>query len=100
MFTQGIHPKPEILLQNIRVFAILSKQVKHEVFKSWLTSHTPLQPCAKLLYKYIGHYLIDQNTNNDILNIRKQAVGFIMFLKRKQSAKVKAKGSAEGHDHQ
>ena len=41
--------------------------------------------------------MIDQNTDNDTWNIRKQAVGYIMFLKRKQSAKVKAKGCAEGH---
>ena len=100
MFVQGIHPKPEILLQNIRESTILSKQVKPEASKSWLPLYVSLQSCAKLFYKYIGYYVIDQNTNNNTWNIRKQAVGYIMLLKKKRRAKVKAKGCAEGHYHQ
>ena len=41
--------------------------------------------------------MIDQNTNNDTWNIRKQALEYIMFLKRKQIRTVKAKGCAKGH---
>ena len=44
--------------------------------------------------------MIDRNTNNDTWNIRKQAIGYIMSLKKKQSAKVKAKGCAGGRYHQ
>ena len=33
MFVQGIHLKPEILLQNSQKFTILSKQVKPEASK-------------------------------------------------------------------
>ena len=44
--------------------------------------------------------MIDQNTNNNIWSIRKQAVEYSMFLKRKQRAKVKAKGCIEGCYHQ
>ena len=44
-------------------------------------------------------YVIDLNTNNNAWNIRKQAIGYIMLLKRKQSAKVKAKGCTEEHHY-
>ena len=43
--------------------------------------------------------MVDRDTNKDTWNIKKQVVGYIMFLKRKRSAKVKAKGCAEGHYH-
>ena len=43
--------------------------------------------------------MIDHNNNINTWNIRKQVVGYIMFLKRKLRAKVKAKGCAEGHYH-
>ena len=59
MFVQGIHSKPEILLQNIQEFTTLSKQVKPEAFNSWLSLHALLQPYTKLFYKYIGCYVID-----------------------------------------
>ena len=99
MFLQGIQSKPEIFLQRIREFTILSKQVKPESSKSWLPLHASLQSSAKSFYKYIGYYVIDQNNNIDTRNIRKQAVGYMMFLKRKQRAKLKAKGCADGRYH-
>ena len=48
---------------------------------------------------WIGYYVIDWNTINNTWNIRKQTAGYIMLLKRKESAKVKAKGcvGVEGH---
>ena len=64
IFVQGIHPKPEILLQNIREFTILSKQVNLEASKSWLPLHASLQSCVQLFYEYIGYYVIDRNNNN------------------------------------
>ena len=80
---------------------ILFKQVKPEAFKSWLLLHTSLQSCAKLFYKCIGYYVINRNTNtnNDTCSIRKQAVGYTIFLKRKQSTKVEEKGFEEGRYH-
>ena len=33
-------------------------------------------------------------------NIRKQALGYIMFLKRKRSRKIKGRGCASGHPQQ
>ena len=48
MFVQGIHSKPEILLQNIRGFMILPKQVKPEAPKSWPPLHSSLHVYAKL----------------------------------------------------
>ena len=44
--------------------------------------------------------MINQNTNNDTWSIRKQTNGYIMFLKRKGSGGMKAKGCAEGWYHQ
>ena len=67
----SIPSKPEIFLQSICKFMIISKQVKPEPLKSWLLSHTSLQSFAKLFYKYIGYYVIDQNTINNTWNIRR-----------------------------
>ena len=41
-----------------------------------------------------------KNTNKDMWNIRKIIEGYTMFLKRKQSRKIKAKVCAEGQYHQ
>ena len=99
MFVQGIHSKPEILLQNIRGFVIVPKQVKPEAPKSWLPSHSSLQPYVKSFYKFVTYYMIDHNYNIDTLNIRNQVAGYIMSLKRKRRAKLKAKGCVEGCYH-
>ena len=62
--------------------------------------------CSTLVWllrdKSIGYYVTDlnNNNNNNTWNIRKQAVGYMMFLKRQRSAKVKTKGCVEGHYHQ
>ena len=100
MFVQGIHLKPEMLLQSIWEFMMLSKQVKPEVFKSWSSLHASLQSYAKFFYKYIRYYLIDQNTNNNKWSIRIITKKYTMFLKRKQNRKMKAKECAEGQYHQ
>ena len=97
MVVQGIHSKLEMLLQNIWGFTIVPKQVKPETHKPWVPLHSSLQSYAEIFYKYISYYVIDQNTNNNAWNMRKQAVGYIMLLKRKQSANVKAKDCAGGH---
>ena len=44
VFVQGIHSKPEILLQNFRGFMNAPKQAKPEAAKSWIPSHSSLQP--------------------------------------------------------
>ena len=43
--------------------------------------------------------MLDHDYNIDILNIRKQVAGYIISLKRKQKAKLKAKECAEGCYH-
>ena len=43
--------------------------------------------------------MIDHNYNIDTCGIRRQTVGYIMSLKRKGGAKLKAKGCAEGRYH-
>ena len=95
-----IPPKPEVLLQSTREITILSNHIKSEASKLWLPLHASLKSCTKLFYKYIGYYVIDWNTDNNTWSIKRQAVGYVMFLKRKQSAKVKAKRCTEGRYHQ
>ena len=43
--------------------------------------------------------MFDHNYNIDTRDIRRQLVGYFMALKRKQGAKLKAKGCAEGRYH-
>ena len=43
--------------------------------------------------------MFDHNYNIDTRGIRSQLVGYIMALKRKRGAKLKAKGCAEGRYH-
>ena len=77
--------------------ALKQKQVKPETCKSWLPSHSLLQPYANSFYKFVTYYIFDHNYNIDAWKIRKQIVGYIMSLRRKRRAKLKAKGCAEGH---
>ena len=70
---------------------ILSTQVNPEASKSWSQLHASLQSSAKLFYNYIEYYVIDGYTNNNTWSIRNQALGYIMFLKKKQRGKMKAK---------
>ena len=83
-----------MFLQNIQRFMITPKQVKPETPKSWIPLRSSLQPYAKSFYKFVGYYMIDSNNNINTLNIRKQVAGYIIFLKRKQRVKLKAKGCA------
>ena len=62
--------------------------------------HGSLQSSVTHFYRYIGYYLIDRTTNNNTWDIRKQTLGYIMFLRRKQSRKVKAKRCAKGRHNQ
>ena len=78
---------------------IVPKQVKPKIPKTRLPLYSSLQSYAKLFYKYIGYYVFYSNSNNNMWNIRKQAMGYVMILKRKQSRKVKAKGCVEGNCH-
>ena len=99
MFLQRIPSKPEIFLQRIREFTILSIQAKPETSTFWLLLHGLLQSSVIHFYKYIGYCVIDRTANNDTWDIRKQTLGYNMFLKRKQSGKMKAKGCAKGRPH-
>ena len=78
---------------------IIPKQVKPEAPKSWIPSHSSVQPYMKYFCKFVTHYMIDHNYNIDTWNIKKQVVGYIMSLKRQQGAKLKAKGCVWGRYH-
>ena len=43
--------------------------------------------------------MINQTTNNNTWDIRKQTLGHIMFLNKKRSGKMKAKGCTKGCHH-
>ena len=94
-----IPSKSEMLLQYIWGFMIIPKQVKPEIPKLWIPSHPSPQPYLEYFYKFVTYYMIDHNYNIDTRNIRKQVVGHVMSLKRKQGTKLKAKGCVEGRYH-
>ena len=74
-------------------------QVKPETTKSWVPLHSSLQPYMKYFYKLITYYMIDYNQSNNTGNIRKQVVGYIMSLKKKQRMKLKAYSPEENEYH-
>ena len=88
-----------MLLQNIRGFVIVPIQVKPEAPKSWLPLSSLLQLYVMSFYKFVTYYIIDRNYNIYTWNTIKQVAGYIIFLKRKRRAKLKAKGCAEGRYH-
>ena len=53
----------------------------------------------KYFYKFVTYYIFGHNYNIDTCDIRRQIVVYIMSLKRKQGAKLKARGCAEGRYH-
>ena len=53
----------------------------------------------KYFYKFVTYYIFDHNYNINPRDIKRQLVGYIMSLKRKRGAKLKAKGCAEGRYH-
>ena len=75
------------------------EQVKPEPSESLIPSHSSLQPYVKYFYKFVTYYMFDHNYNIDTCDIRRQIVGYIMSLKRKQGAKLKAKECTEGRYH-
>ena len=74
-------------------------QVKPEMPKSWMSSCQSLQPYVEYFYKFITYFMIGHNNNIYTWNVKNRLVGYIMALKRKRGAKVKAKGCAEGCYH-
>ena len=89
-----IQVKPETfkLLRRLYVYisTITPIQVKSEKRKSWIPSHSSLQPYRKYFHKLITYYMIDYNHSNNIANIRRKIVGYIMSRKRKRRMKLKA----------
>ena len=86
-----IPSKSEILVPGI--------QVKPETPITWLPLCSALHSYLKLFYKFATYYMIDHIYNIDTWKIRKQVVEYLMSLKRKRGAKLKAKGCAEGRYH-
>ena len=78
---------------------VQSIQVKPETPKTWLPMCSSLHSYVKLFYKFVTYYVFDNNHNIDTWNHRKQVVGYIMSLKRKQRMKMKAKSCTEDKYH-
>ena len=74
-------------------------QVKPETTKSWVLSYSLLQPYMKYFYKLITYYMIDYNHSSNILNFKRQIVGYIMSLKRKRRKKLKANSPKDNKHH-
>ena len=83
----SIPSKPGMLVQGI--------QVKLETPKTWPPLCLSLNSYAKLFYKLVAYYMFNNNYNINTWNIRRQVVGYIMFLKRNQRMKLKAKSCAK-----
>ena len=91
-----IPSESEMFLQYIRGFMITPEQVKPESLESWMPSRSSLQPYMKYFYKFVTYYMLDHNYNIDTYGIKRQIVGYIISLKRKQGAKLKVKGVRRG----
>ena len=83
-----IQVKPKIhsyryshLYENISTVTPI--HIKPEISKSWISSHSLLQPYMKYFHKVIAYYIIDYNHYNNINIIRRPVVGYIMSMKRK-----------------
>ena len=76
-----ISSKLEICLQRIRESTIYSIQTKPEISTFWLLLHESIQTSVLHFYKNIGYYVIDQTINNTTWDIRKQTLGYIIFVK-------------------
>ena len=74
-------------------------QVKPETLKTWFPLCSLLHSCLKLFYKFVTYYMFDNDYNIDTWNIRKQVIGYIMSLKRKQRMKLKTNSCAEDKYH-
>ena len=79
---------------------ILGIQVKLETPKTiWLYLCSSLYSYLKLFYKFVTYYMFDNKYNIDTQNIRRQAVGYIMSLKRKRRMKLKTNDCEEDKYH-
>ena len=80
----NLKPLPTIISTKISLLSHI--RMKPEIFKSWIPSHSSIQPYMKYFYKFIAYYMIDYNHSSNIGNIRRQVVGYIMSLKKKLKA--------------
>ena len=98
-----IQIKPETFksLRRLQVYisTIAFIQVKPETDKSWIASHSSIQPYIKYFRKLITQYITDYNHSTDTDKIRRQLVGYIMSLKRKQRTKLKVSSPEEDKHH-
>ena len=73
--------------------------IKPEITRSWIPSHSSLQPYMKYFHKLITYYMTDYNHSINTGNIRRQVVGYIMSLKRKIRMKLKGYSPEEDKYH-
>ena len=64
---------------------------KPEISKSWKLSRSSLQPYMKYFHKLIAYYIIDYKHYNNINNIRRQVVGYMMSMERKRRTNLKSR---------
>ena len=75
-------------------------QVESETTKSWVPSHSLLQPYIKYFYKVIMYYMINYNHSINSGNIRRQqVVDYIMSQKMKRRMKLKTYSPEENKYH-
>ena len=65
--------------------------MKPEISKLWTSSRSLLQLYMKYFHKLIAYYIIYYKHYNNINNIRRQMMGYIMSMKRKRRTNLKAR---------
>ena len=63
--------------------------MKPKISKSWTLSYSLLQPYMKYFHKCISYHIIDYNHYNNINNIRRQVIGYIMSMNSKRGTNLK-----------
>ena len=99
-----IHVKPEIhSYQYSQLYKVISTvtpiHIKPKISKLWISSRSLLQPYMKYFHKLIAYYIIDYKNCNNINNIRRQVIGYIMSMKRKQRTNLKARSPEQDKLH-
>ena len=64
--------------------------MKPEISKLWKSSRSSLQLNMKYFDKLIAYYIIDYDHYNNINNIQRQVIGYIMSMKRKRRTNLKS----------
>ena len=73
--------------------------MKPEISKLWTLSRSSLKPYMKYFHKLIAYYIIEYNYYDNINNIQRQVIGYILSMKRKQRNNLKTRYQEQDKYH-